>query len=60
MHRHELVVDVLGESVGCPFLLAIQRSEIEFVNGVAVICGLILFNQWVVAVYSDITVVVRD
>ena len=30
MHRHELVVDILSESVGGPFLLAIQRNEIEF------------------------------
>lgn len=37
MYRHELVVDVLSESVGSLFLLAIQRSEIEFVNRAAVI-----------------------
>jgi hypothetical protein len=30
MHRHELAVDVLSESVGGLFLLAIQRSEIGF------------------------------
>jgi hypothetical protein len=45
MHRHELVVEVLSESVDGPFLLTIQRSEVEFVNGVAVIGGPILFDQ---------------
>jgi hypothetical protein len=29
MHRPELVVDALNESVGGPFLLTIQRSEVE-------------------------------
>ena len=34
--------------IGGPFLLTIQCSEVEFVNGVAVINSLILFDQWLI------------
>jgi hypothetical protein len=48
MYRPGLVVGVLDEPVGGSFLLTIQRSEVEFVNGAAVIDGLVLFDQWVI------------
>ena len=52
MHRHELVVGVLSESVGGSFLFAIQFRKAEFADGVAIEGGLLVLDHRVMAVNS--------
>ncbi len=44
IEAHELVVDDAGESIRCSIFLAIQCSEVEGVNGMSIVSGMILVN----------------
>jgi len=45
------VVDVVGESVCCPLLLAVQLSKDKIADRVPVILGVFPGYHWAVAVY---------
>jgi hypothetical protein len=54
------VVNIFGEFVCRPFLLAVQCLEAELVDRVTVISCVLSFNHRVVAVDSHCSVVMRD
>ena len=60
MSRHPYVVDVFGELISCPFVLAIQFCEYEITDWVAVIGSVLPVDHRIVAVDSHRTVVMRD
>ena len=60
MHRHELVVDILRESVGHPFCFAILSCEIKFLDRMTIVHSLVMFYPWIVALDSHTVVVIRN
>ena len=52
MHRHELVVGVLSESVGGSFLFAIQFRKAKLADGVARESRFLVLDHRVLAVNS--------